>query len=429
MLVALGLAGGCREVRDFDDAEMSKLLSFKLTAQALPVDSSNRYGDSVPAAQLGKRLFFDPGMSGPLGAYNDGVRGGSLGKAGETGKISCASCHDPQQGGADRRSSPPATSLGAGFTSRNSPTIINAAFSPWQHWDGRKDSLWSQVLGPSESAAECNGSRLRTAHYIYANHRQQYEAVFGEMPDLSNTDAFPAEGKPGTAAWDGMTAENQEAANRVFANYGKAIAAYERRLTSLAFEPSPFDRYLDGDLDALSPAAIRGAKLFVGRASCNECHSGPAFTNNGFHNIGAPQVGEHVPTVDAGRWDAASLLRDDIFNRSGTFSDDPRAEHLPRAASDGDLGRFKTPTLRNVSRTAPYLHDGAYTTLWDMVDHYNFGGGTGSFSGQKDPALVPLLLDDREMGELVAFLEALTDGPPLPTSDFPEGLIAPPPAP
>jgi cytochrome c peroxidase len=95
-------------------------------------------------------------------------------------------------------------------------------------------------------------------------------------------------------------------------------------------------------------------------------------------------------------------------------------------ATDDDIGRFKTPSLRNVSKTAPYMHDGAYGDLWDVVNHYNFGGETATYSGEKDPAINPLLLTDADLDNLLEFLEALEDGDPLLTADFPEGLTAPP---
>jgi cytochrome c peroxidase len=91
-----------------------------------------------------------------------------------------------------------------------------------------------------------------------------------------------------------------------------------------------------------------------------------------------------------------------------------------------EVGAFKTPTLRNISRTAPYMHNGVYGDLWDVVDHYNFGGATGSFAGTKEVTIAPLLLNDREMGDLVEFLRSLEDGPPKVSAEFPEGLTAPP---
>ena len=114
---------------------------------------------------------------------------GSLGAVGDEKKVACASCHDPAQAGADHRSLPSATSLGAGYTTRNAPTVFNAAYSPlWQFWDGHADSLWSQALSPPEGEAECNSSRLAVAHALADHYRAEYDAVFGAgaMPDLSD---------------------------------------------------------------------------------------------------------------------------------------------------------------------------------------------------------------------------------------------------
>src|SRR4051794_16653179 len=140
---AIGLA--CHDDGPLSDEEMTLLKAFTLPPEGPAIDASNIYGD-VPAAQkLGKLLFFEGRYSGPLGPYNVAENtNGALGAATEQGKVSCKSCHDPMTAGADQRSLPRATSLGAGYTVRNAPTVINAAYSPlWQFWDGRADSLWS----------------------------------------------------------------------------------------------------------------------------------------------------------------------------------------------------------------------------------------------------------------------------------------------
>jgi cytochrome c peroxidase len=190
--------------------------------------------------------------------------------------------------------------------------------------------------------------------------------------------------------------------------------------------PSPFDAFMAGDKNAMEPAAIRGASLFVGHAGCTECHRGAMFTDFGFHNIGIPQTGQYARPTDNGRKDGVGPLAISMFNRkSAAFSDDTtRTEYLDALTTeppDELLGAFKTPTLRNVSKTAPYMHDGAYQTLWDVVNHYNFGGATGTYVGEKDPAIAPLMLTDAELSDLVEFLEALSDrgfGPSADTSLF-----------
>lgn len=427
----LTAGAGCTEAGPLSDDEMQRLRAFQL--QPLPADPSNSHGDDVKAAQLGKQLFFDARFSGPLGPDNVAGANGSLGPAGASGLVSCASCHVPAAGGVDQRSLP--VSLGAGYTQRNSPSVINAAYSPlWQFWDGRKDSIWSQALAPPEGAAEANTSRLAVVHFIAANYAQAYTDVFGPLPDLSDPSRFPATGKPMDASWDMMTAADQATVNGVYANFGKAIAAYERLLTSPNFQPSDFDRFMAGDKEAMSPAAIRGARLFIGHAGCAECHSGPMFTDYKFHNIGAPQTGQYVPTSDDGRRDVVKGIKDDPFNRNGAFSESKTDAHFAAFASltDDQLadldGLFKTPSLRNVSKTAPYMHDGVYADLWAVVNHYDFGGESGNYAGEKDPAISPLLLSDGDLDDLIEFLQALEDGPALSSTVFPvEGLTAPPP--
>ena len=423
---AVSGAGGCRS-GVFTEDELVMLRTLAIGGVPVPADTSSAVSDDGAAAVLGKKLFFEPRFSGALGPANDGATDGSLGVAGDAGRISCASCHDLQRGGADHRSSPAQTSLGGGYTLRNAPSIINAAYSPlWQFWDGRRDSLWSQALSPMENANEANGNRLAIAALIADKYRADYEAVFGPMPDLS---ALPRSGKPGEAAFDGLGDDRRVDVNRIFANVGKAIAAYERRLTSNAFAPSALEQFLQtGDETALSPAAIRGARLFIGRAGCVECHGGPTLSDNSFHNIGVPQKGVHVPVEDLGRFSGVGqLLADETFTRFGAFSETPAPDdELVLAPDGGQVGRFKTPSLRNVAKTAPYMHDGAYGDLWSVVTHYNFAGATEDYAGERDVALSPLLLSDAELGDLVEFLGALSDGDPEQSPDFPEGLVAAP---
>jgi cytochrome c peroxidase len=413
---------------------MDQLRKFALTP--LTPDTSNAVGDNPMAMALGKKFYFDARFSGALGPFNIAAgANGALGASGDTGKVACASCHDPNTAGVDHRSMPDATSLGAGYTGRNAPTVINAAFSPrWQFWDGRVDSLWSQALGPPEGAVECNSSRLAVVHTIFDHYQADYDAVFPPMPsELASASPFPLSGKPGDMTFDSLLPDQQTTVNKIYANFGKAIAAYERQLISANFQPSSFDAFLaDPKGSPMSDGAVRGARLFIGHAGCAECHAGHMFTDSGFHNIGAPQTGEHVNPTDEGRATGVVAFSGSLFNRGNTdFSDDTTdtayVAALKATAPPNDLmGLFKTPTLRNVSRTAPYMHDGAYHTLWDVVNHYNFGGETGNYAGQKDPAIAPLMLSDTDLSDIVEFLRALEDGPALPSATFPEGLAMPP---
>lgn len=452
-LVIAGSLCACTDETNFTAEERDILATYKLLATP-PANPSNRVADDQAAAALGKKFFFDKRFSGALGTANDGASGGSLGKAGDLQKVACFDCHQLDLGGADRRSRTP-TSLGSNYGLRNAPTVINSAFwdvaaGGWQLWDGKKDSLWALALGPLEGANEHNGSRLQYAHLIYdiPSYRAAYESTFGAMPPMDETTdgqpkaldgsnwRFKPAGKPTPAGatpgpinipFDMMPMADKALINRVYSNIGKALEAYERLLISSNFEPSPFDRMLAGDDAAMSPAATRGARLFVGKAACNECHRGHLFTDFKFHNIGCPQQGSNVPALDVGRQNGIKLVKADVMNRAGAYSDMQDDSHLVNLMEqEFDLGAFRTPTLRNIERTGPYMHDGVYTNLWDVVSHYNFGGGTGSFSGAKEAAISPLLLSNDEMDDLVEFLRSLTDGPARPMSDFPEGLLAAP---
>jgi cytochrome c peroxidase len=411
--VTVGCAAGCADDGALTAEERDVLAAFALPA-AVPADPSNRFADDPTAAALGQRLFFDPRFSGALEAPNDGATDGSLGPAGATGRIACVSCHEigVTGAGADLRSLAP-TSLGASYMPRNTPTVIDAALvdiagGGWQGWDGSRDSLWAIPLPAIEGVAE-NTTRLAYAHALYdsASYRAAYQAVFGPLPDLSNTARFPASGKPGDASFDGMAPADRAAIDRVFANAGKSLEAYMRRLTSRNAAPSPFDRMLAGDDSAMSPAAIRGAKLFIGKAACDECHRGPSLSDGKFHAIGVPQQGSHVPRADTGRTDGVALVLADPFNRAGAYSDLADATHLAGLAAPGTAGAFRTAPLRNVARTAPYMHDGVFATLPDVIEHYNRGG----IAPGTDVELQPLLLDEQEIADLAAFLESLSDGP------------------
>ena len=422
-IAVLVACAACHASPDLTDAERALLREYAIGA--LAPDPTNALADSPAAAALGQQFFFDTRFSGPLAIGSNGSNG-ATGPAGASGTVGCISCHNPAQGGADVRSRPANTSLGSSWTGRNAPSVYNAAYSPWQFWDGRRDSLWSQALGPVESAGEHNFSRLQVAHLIAQLYAGPYGAVFGALPDLSDTGRFPAAGKPGQASWDQMAPADQAVVDRIFSNFGKAIEAYERLLLD---RDSPFDRYMTGETTALSATAVRGAKLFVGRASCNECHFGPTFSDGHFHNTGVAQVGATVPLVDDGRLNGLPQVLAVEFNAAGLYSDavdDSRLQAAAAAAAadpEASRGAFKTPGLRGVARTAPYMHTGGFATLRDVIVFYRDGGGSSGFDGTKDISMQPLLLSDRDVDDLVAFLESL-NGAPLPSA-----LVTAPPLP
>lgn len=299
---------------------------------AMPVPADNPQTDAK--IRLGAQLYFDTRLS----ADNS---------------ISCATCHDPRTGWANPH--PTDTGIGGQVGGRNSGTVINAGYMRFQFWDGREASLEGQAVGPIHNPIEMGETHENVVRKLNGipGYREQFQVVFG-----------------GEATIDAI---------------GKAIAAFERTIVS---GPSPYDRYLAGEEEALSPAAQRGMRLFNGKAHCTPCHSGPLFSNQGFHNIG---VGMDKPKPDLGRFD---------------HTKDP-----------ADKGKFKVPTLRNIAETPPYLHDGSEATLLDVVEYYDRGGIPNP---GLDPLMLPLHLTAREKGDLVAFLEALTGPvPEVPIPSFP----------
>jgi cytochrome c peroxidase len=269
--------------------------------------------------------------------------------------VSCASCHDPRTGWANPH--PTDTGVKGQVGGRNSGTILNAAFMRFQFWDGRESSLEGQALGPIHNPIEMGETLENVVAKLNAipGYRSQFQAVFGS--DV-NTEGI-----------------------------AKAIASFERTVVS---GPSPFDLYLMGDRKAMSPSAVRGMDIFNGKGHCTPCHGGPLFSDQGFHNLG---VGMKNASPDLGR-----------FNQT----------HDP-----ADTGRFKTPGLRNVALTPPYLHDGSAKTLMDVVVLYDEGGVPNP---HLDPAVFPLRLTAAEKRDLVTFLEALTGSlPRIPVPEFPEG--------
>ena len=275
------------------------------------------------------------------------------------GNLSCASCHNPHHGFADAA----ATSAGVGFLrgGRNSPTVINRLFSAEQFWDGRAKDLEEQAHGPLTNPIEmAMGS---------------HDDVVAEVSKI-----------PGYRPLFKKAFGNDEV---TMPRIAQAIASYER--TVLAGN-SPYDRYQAGDKSALSPQQIQGLALFQGKANCETCHVSFNFSDENYHNLG---VG----------WTPASQN----FADNGLFD---------VTKKDSDRGRFKTPTLRNVAESPPYMHDGSENTLRDVMIFYNRGGEANP---GLDPKMKPLNLNREEVDAVIAFMHALTGpvanaAPPSPAS-------------
>ncbi|PKL77195.1 MAG: hypothetical protein CVV27_06425 [Candidatus Melainabacteria bacterium HGW-Melainabacteria-1] len=367
-----------------------------------PPNPSNAYADHPQAAAFGQQLFYDPRLSAD-------------------GRFSCASCHNPAQGWSDAR--PRAVAMGVG--ARHSPTLWNVAHQRWLFWDGRADSLWAQAIQPLESLLEMG--RSRTALYQLFRREQglngAYAKVFGPLPSVAST--LPPEARPGAAkdplntAWNRIPAADRQAINRFVANLGKSFEAFERKLVS---GESPFDRFARGlrtkdpQLTAsLDKDAQFGLRLFIGRGQCILCHSGSNFSDGEFHNLGLPALPGQAP--DEGRFGGIAALLADPLNGQGSFSDLPaddawndKLRYLERQNSN--RGEFKTPTLREVAQTAPYMHDGRFASLEQVLAFYDNPGLHVSALGRREDTLQPLKLSPDEIRQLTAFLKALSSGPP-----------------
>ncbi len=382
---------------------------------AVPADPTNAFADDAAAATLGHRLYFDSSYSGALAVGTDGGNGG-LGAAGERGKVACVSCHTSVSG-SDDRTVPNHVSLGTDYGTRNALAVVNASFLPWTNWGGRFDSQWSLPLAVAENGKIMAATRLGVAHLLWNKYRADYDAIF-PVPldaalDPNATDAarFPAQGKPKAAAtdpdgpWEMMAATDRAIVNRIYANYGKAIAAYLRKLVS---RQAPFDRFVAGDSTAISVSAQRGFKVFASKGKCATCHSGPSFSDGKFHALGVQQTGDRVPATDLGRFQDVPALLGSAFNTAGAYSDAPDAGKLTGLAqADAMRGAFRTSGLRGLGASAPYMHSGQLKTLGDVVSFYDQGGGAVPDGGTLDPLVTPLSLSADEKADLIAFLQTL----------------------
>jgi cytochrome c peroxidase len=284
--------------------------------------------------------------------------------------ISCGTCHIPDQGFQK------AEQLSPGYPAtkhwRSVPTVLNAAYHENFFWDGRAGSLEEQAQGPIQAPIEMNQNpgHLEQKLQQIPYYRDMFKKVFNSDVD--------------------------------FGNLAKAIAAFERTIVS---KNAPIDAFLKGDEGALEEDQKRGLALFKGKAGCVQCHSGPLLMDGGFHATGVPETEELQKESDR-------IATRHFFARDAGYKDwknvtrDQGREFITK--SKADRNKFKTMSLREVLETAPYMHNGAFVTIEEVVDFYNKGGGTVE---NKDPLLKPLNLTDQEKGDLIAFLESLSGDP------------------
>ncbi len=365
LVAALGLAafGVPAQLLDFSPTERRAILSHGPWPVPPAPDTSNRLADNPAAVALGRRLFFDAGLSGD-------------------GTVACASCHRPDQAFQDGRS----TAIGLGPGVRNTIGLLDAAGQRWYGWDGGTDSLWAASVRPLLNPREMGGSARAVAAHVRRD---------PALARLIDRDAGRSD-------------------DAVLADVGKLLAAFQATLVSPRTTFDDFRDALARDDRASAAryplAAQRGLRLFVGRGNCALCHAGPRFSNGEFADIGAPFF---VPGggVDPGRLGGLQALRADPYNRLGPFADDGGAgavatRHVRR--EHRHFGEFKVPGLRQLRHTAPYLHDGSLATLADVVRHYD-QLDEDRLHADGERILRPLQLTAEEAADLVAFLLTLSE--------------------
>lgn len=373
LLCCIALASsvvGCEEPPFPSAEELNVLQGMHSMSATPPKDPTNRFADDPLAAALGTALFRDPALSG-------------------CGNVSCSSCHDADTG---TFAEPTAIGCDGQRTGRNPPTVINSGYYDFYMWDGRADRLWSQAILPFLNPVEMASSPAILRARLNEAYAAQYLELFGKTPDDTSDD-------------------------ELLANFGKAIAAYERTLNRT---DAPFDETVKRFLAAVEAGteqqdpAFLALKTYVRTGSCAICHSGAALTDNRFHNIA-------LKDESAGAEGATLALPETFtwkFNAAGEFSDAPTGPETNRLGNlesdfntkhDSFVGAFRTPSLRNVELTAPYMHTGAVATLEEVIDFYDRGGDPdGTFRGTRTQTIKKLDLTPEEKAALLELLKSMT---------------------
>ncbi len=430
--------------REAEVVEQLSAFRFSTTSQSSPLPFE------IARQQVGKTWFFDPRFS-------------------QNGKIACATCHQPNKNFSDGM--PVAQGMGQG--ARRTPSLLNVNFAHWFFWDGRADSLEAQALGPIEHPLEHGSNRMRVIHILRMWYRENYETTFGPWPEVLSgalppdampqrdplllspkiatyalasfqsasqlheilraaerlhqpvwqrvpahtVSAAPSIPKAWLDAWHQLPKETHHAVNQVFANFGRGIAAYERTLIAV---DSPFDTFVQraqketpiaqAFTPQFSTREYEGLRLFLG-SQCHNCHSGPLFSDQQFHNIGLP-IKKGETRMDIGRAAGIILAQSEkqfsckgpYLNRKSPSCDE--LEYLDRENLEM-VGGVKTPSLRNVAERPPYGHDGRFPTLRSILEHYNELREEAGI-GHREETLRPLGFSSLQLDQLEAFLRSLS---------------------
>jgi cytochrome c peroxidase len=353
----------------FTEAERAAILAHGPWPPLATSDPSNRFSGNPQAISLGRKLFFDKRLS-------------------REGERACATCHDPAKSFTDGRP----RSLGRRLHDRNAIALANLRLNRWFGWAGAADSLWAQSIRPilDEKELGLTPAVLRERLSADRHTALHYRRVFGVAPDADD-------------------------AERLLVNVAKALAAYQETIVT---GRTSFDDFRDA-LERNDPAALsryalaaqRGLRIFIGNGRCAACHFGPNFTTGEFEDIGIPFFAEKG-RVDPGRHGGIAALRTSPYNLLGRFNDDPaRAPGLATRHVEPlhrNWGEFRVPSLRNVARTAPYMHNGSRRSLAAVVQHYTEHDEERLHGTPDKRLLKPLRLSPLEKADLVAFLQTLS---------------------
>jgi cytochrome c peroxidase len=393
-LSSLCLIGGELVVFSSSQLEYIKQLSPLLPAS---LDPTNKVDGKKEAIVFGEALFNDWRLS-----------------RGE--EFACATCHRETDHFTTSRAD----------THVEIPTLYNMAHNKWFFWDGRADTLWSQALGPIEAGIEHDFSRTEIAYLIStdSSYRDAYERLFGPTIVFDDEVRFPLPAKPSSENaeanknWLSMTKEDQFKVNKIFANVGKILAAYQSQIVS---PKSNFDVFVEGLKEnssvkkaAMSISAKRGLKVFIGKGQCITCHSGPNFSDSRFHDMRLPEFTEK-PGMKEGRSGGARQVRESIFSANGPFSDAPRSSHFKALkVQPGDEYKIKTPTLRFIAKTPPYMHTGQFRFLSHVIEFYSEMKEAREPVAGITPEMTPKHFSEQEKKDLLEFLNALSTATKLP---------------
>ena len=383
----------CTSTELFTENER-KIILRMLQEENPKAESSNQYTENSAVQNFGESLFFDTRLS-------------------REDSLSCASCHDPELGWADGKQ----FSEGRSTTPRHAPSLWGTASYRWYNWDGSCDSLWCQAAGPIEKPGEMGLTRVALVHVLHDNPdlKTTYEDIFGPLPAHTS---WPVSGSPHAQSsaeeqesWETLSSTEQHAATQVLVNIAKSIAAFEHTIIPPQAPIDDFVRVFQEDeqlaLDSMTAEQEYGLRLFIGEGQCHLCHSGSLFSDSQFHNVGLPVLDTTDPD-DLGRYQGIETVVSHPFNQAGEWSDDPlgeEAEQLSRIlVTSEDLGRYKTPSLRQVVHSAPYMHTGQFDSLFEVFSHYS-NPSFEPVQGHTEDFLLPLDWGEEEINALIQFVQ------------------------